>query len=420
MKRPRRIPGRSPIAGKRAAWLALTVAALFFLYEFVCRVEPSLAVHAIAARFGLNSGGVGGLSSLFFWVYAPMQIVVGLVLDRYGARRPLLLGALSCGVGVLLFAATASPTIAGIGRGLTGFGGAFAFVGALYVVHHWFSPGRFALLSGAVNAVGMCGAAVGAVALTGATGAFGWRPVFLVTGIAGLAIFAAMLAFLRDAPGSGDEAPNPSLLGTLREIIGERRTWLIALIGLLFYMPVNVYAGLWANAELTHDHGLPPVQTETVVSMIFWGMAAGSVASGALSDAISHRKWLVVGGAALAAPAYAAAIYGPFGSFQSLSLLLFAAGFFNGFQMLTFAMAKEGHREAITGSVIAFVNMIGIAGALIFQPLVGAMVDAAHGQFGAAMLTIPGCLIAAALMTLAVREMRHPDHVPAKRRAARA
>ena len=39
--------------------------------------------------------------------------------------------------------------------------------------------------------------------------------------------------------------------------------------------------------------------------------------------------------------------------------------------MLTFAMAKEGQANRLVGTVVAFVNMIGIAGALIFQPLVG-------------------------------------------------
>ncbi len=140
-----------------AAWTAFAVATLFFLYEFVCRIEPSLAAGSIAAHFGLKDAGFGTLSSLFFWVYAPMQIVVGLLLDHYGARRLVLLGTLACGLGVLAFAATGNPLVGGLGRAVTGFGAAFAFVGALFVVNHWFPPQRFAVLSGAVNGVGMLG-----------------------------------------------------------------------------------------------------------------------------------------------------------------------------------------------------------------------------------------------------------------------
>src|SRR5690242_21255361 len=82
-------PGR--VASDRrpsaAAWIAVSIAAAFFLYEFVTRIEPSLAAQSIENFYHLSDARFGTLSSLFFWVYAPMQIVVGLLLDRYGARR---------------------------------------------------------------------------------------------------------------------------------------------------------------------------------------------------------------------------------------------------------------------------------------------------------------------------------------------
>ncbi len=152
----------------RAAWTAFAIASAFFLFEFVTRIEPGLATDGIRGFYHLSDKGFGTLSSLFFWVYAPMQIVVGLLLDRYGARRFILLGSLLCALGVLLFTATPDPIISSIGRALTGFGASFAFVAALWLVNHWFLPQRFALLSGAVNAVGMLGTAIGGVILSDA------------------------------------------------------------------------------------------------------------------------------------------------------------------------------------------------------------------------------------------------------------
>ncbi len=71
----------------RAAWTAFWIASVYFLFEFVTRVEPSLSADAVSRHYHLTDAGFGTLASLFFWVYAPMQIVVGLLLDRYGARR---------------------------------------------------------------------------------------------------------------------------------------------------------------------------------------------------------------------------------------------------------------------------------------------------------------------------------------------
>ncbi len=392
------------------AWLAFATASLFFLFEFVARISPSLAPGQIREWFGLSGGGFSTLSSLFFWIYAPMQIVVGLAMDRFGARRLVLPAIAACASGVALFALTDLPLVAGIGRLLTGFGAAFAFVGALYVVNHRFPPARFALLSGVVNALAMIGTAVGAVWLSGLVTLAGWRPVFFAIAAAGAVILCLAVIFLHDAGDAPERIPGAHPLAPLRPLMRDGRVWLIALLGALYYMPVNVYGGLWGSAEVMADRGLGEAGAELAVSMIFWGMAAGSVASGWISDRLGHRKWLLFVSILLTAALYAAALFLPGLGLRALAALLFLAGLFNGAQMLTFAMAKEGHPQEVSGTIISFVNMIGIAGALVFQPLVGVMIDRAGGAFGAAMLTIPVCVLLAAALTLGVREKRHPDH----------
>ncbi len=400
-----------------AAWVAFAIGSTFFLFEFVTRVEPSLATHAIRAFYHLSEAGFGSLSSLFFWVYAPMQIAVGLLLDRYGVRRFVILGSLLCGLGVLTFAASHEPALGGLGRGLTGLGASFAFVAALWLVTHWFPPQRFAVLSGGVNAVGMLGTAIGGVGLSSLIGQLGWRAVFFGTGFVGLMIALTAWLFLREPASpaaNANSSPIEHVRRSLASVIGSPRIWMIAIIGMLFYMPVNVYGGLWGTTEMTKDHHFDAVTAQTVISMIFWGMAVGSVAGGWLSDLLGHRKWLVCSGSLLTGLAYAAAIYLPSSAFVE-GVLLFVAGFFGGLQMLTFAMAKESIASSLAGTAVAFVNMIGIAGALLFQPLVGFIADRSGGNFGLALATVPACLALAALAVVFLREYRHPDHQPQSR-----
>jgi len=54
------------MATSRAAWTAFWIASAFFLFEFVTRVEPSLAANSIARFYGLSNAGFGALASLFF------------------------------------------------------------------------------------------------------------------------------------------------------------------------------------------------------------------------------------------------------------------------------------------------------------------------------------------------------------------
>lgn len=400
-----------------AAWIAFAIASTFFLFEFVTRIEPGLATAAIAHFYGLSNADLGTLASLFFWVYAPMQIAVGVLLDRYGARRFVLIGSFTCAAGMLVFAATHSVFIGGFGRGLTGFGAAFAFVAALWLINHWFPPERFAVMSGAVNAVGMLGAAVGAVALSDVIAVAGWRAMFLGTGVVGMAIFVVALLFLREphSPAtSAATAPSEHIRQALAGVLGHHRIWIISIVSLLYYMPVNVYAGLWGTTELMKDHHLSRMSAETAVSMIFWGTAAGSIAGGWLSDALGHRKYLVFIGSVLTGLAYAGVLYLP-GSEVMVGALLFAAGFFGGFEILCFAMGKEGLPNRLAGTAVAFVNMVGIAGALIFQPLVGYIADLSGGDFHVALTSVPVCAGLAALLILTLPEYRHPEHRPGAR-----
>ncbi|QJF50729.1 MFS transporter [Roseobacter ponti] len=391
------------------AWMAFAIVSAFFLFEFVARIEPSLASEQIATWFNLSNGGFGTLSSIFFWIYAPMQLIVGLVLDRYGPRRFVVPAILIMSAGVALFAWTSDPIFAGVGRFLTGLGASFGFVSGLYVVNHWFAPSRFAVLSGAVNALGMLGTAIGAVALTRSIEQVGWQPVFYATAAAGVVLFFIAALFFHDNKDQ-TRGDGGSLIAPLRVVVSDGRIWWIAVLGALYYMPVSVFGGLWGKAELTAEHGLSSIKAETAISMIFWGMAIGSVAAGWVSDRIGHRKWIVVSNVVLAALAYSAAIYIGSTSVLFISVMLFFGGLFGGAQMLTFAMAKEGQPKAITGTVIAFVNMIGIAGALIFQPLIGSFIDMSGGAFGTALLTIPVCLVVSALMAIFVSEHIHEDH----------
>lgn len=395
--------------------LAFTLAALFFLFEFISRIAPSTATSLISDDLGLTSAGLGVYSSLFFWVYAPMQIVVGLLLDRWGARRFVVPAIALCAGGTALTGLAPNLAIAAIARVMTGFGASFAFVGALYVVNHWFAPKRFAMLSGLVNAVGMLGTAVGVVWLTALTHHIGWRPAFLTIGAFGAVLFILALLFYRDAPSAGDTDTHPNPIGPLKQIVKSPQVWLLSLVSALIYMPINVYGGLWGNEELVADHALSAVASETAVSMVFWGMALGSVLWGAVSDALGHRKWIIFAGSVAGMLAWGWVILGGSSNMLALSAALFLGGMFCGAQMLTYAMAKEGQDQNTVGTVTAFVNMIGIGAALVFQPLVGWLLDLSGNDHAVALSTVPICLGLSALAILALKE---PDQ-PHLRRARR-
>lgn len=136
-------------------WLFWGLAALFYCYGFFQRVAPSVMVGDLMRDFSVSAAVLGNLSAFYFYAYASVQLPVGVLVDRFGARRVLALAALACGAGSALFGMAANIEIAYLGRLLVGLGAAFTWVGALKLVSVWFPANRFAMVSGMTLMLGM-------------------------------------------------------------------------------------------------------------------------------------------------------------------------------------------------------------------------------------------------------------------------
>ena len=179
-------------------WLAWATASSFFFYAWIMRVAPSVMVEELMREFAVGAGVLGNLSAAYFYGYAGMQIPVGLLLDRFGPRRLITLAALCCAGGCVLFATGTTLTTVTAGRFLIGAGAAFSLVGSMVVAGQWFSPSRFALLSGLAMAMGMAGGVFGQAPLRLAVEATDWRTSNLTLALGGLIIGISAWLCVRD------------------------------------------------------------------------------------------------------------------------------------------------------------------------------------------------------------------------------
>ena len=139
--------------------------------------------------------------SAYLWVYAPMQLVVGLLIDRFGSRFPLAVAVHRMWHWIIAFRKRHQTAVdLGMGRGLQGFGSAFAFVGAIYVATVWCSPKRLALIIGLTTSVGMIGAIAGQAPVAAIAGEFGWQTVVRWGGLIGIGLGVVLLVFIPSRP----------------------------------------------------------------------------------------------------------------------------------------------------------------------------------------------------------------------------
>src|SRR5215468_1297019 len=175
------------------AWLLV---ALYYFYQYALRSAPSVMMPELTEAFGVNALGVSAIVGMFYYGYSPFSLVAGASLDRFGAKRMVPIGAAVVGIGALLFS-TGNVAAANIGRFLQGAGGAFALIGAVYLITKSFPASVAASFIGATQMFGMAGGSagqflVGPIIKSGVS----WDRFWIYAGCLGLVISIVLLILL--------------------------------------------------------------------------------------------------------------------------------------------------------------------------------------------------------------------------------
>lgn len=361
-------------------WLIWGLGAAFFFSEYFARVAPSIMVPQLMQTFQASALAIGSIAGFFYYAYISMQLLVGVLVDRFGPHRLLTLTAGICALGCFLFAVSHSLHLAQFSRLLMGFGAAFAFVGTLKLATIWFPANRFGLLAGLTQALGMLGAAVGEGPLATLVTHMGWRETMWLIGGILLLLTLLMGLFVRDKPTSKSEmyqAPSSpmSLKSSLLLVSRNPQTWINALASGFLYAPSAIFAELWGVSYLVHVYGIHTHVAAMAVSTIFVGWAVGGPFFGWLSDRIKLRRPIVVGSAILSLLFIGIALYVPKMPLPMLFTTLFLYGMSNTGVATTYAISTELNPREVAGTSVAFTNMGSILIGALFQPIVGWFLD---------------------------------------------
>src|ERR1700748_2323394 len=180
---------------QRAALAMLVVAGVI---NYVDRATLAVANPLIGDVLKLSSADMGYLLSAFLWAYAFAQLPTGAMVDKLWPRV-----LLTCGLSLWSFAQFLGGLVQNFGqffaaRLLLGVGEAPQFSTGARVVRDWFHPRDRGLATGIFNCASSLGTAIAVPVLTFLMLTFGWRIMFMIMGIAGLAMAAVWYVFYRN------------------------------------------------------------------------------------------------------------------------------------------------------------------------------------------------------------------------------
>jgi MFS family permease len=214
---------------------------------------------------------------------------------------------LTCGLSLWSFAQLLGGLVQGFGqffsaRLLLGVGEAPQFPTGARVVRDWFNPRDRGLATGIFNCASSLGTAIAVPLLTFLMLSFGWRVMFMIMGIAGLAMAAVWYVFYRnptEVPLTGDETayrthgdpPGQRTVVTFREwkqLFRFRTTWgmILGYFGCIYL--TWIYTA-WLPGYLEIERHMSVKFTGFAAAIPFAFGVVGGVLGGYLSDILVRR-----------------------------------------------------------------------------------------------------------------------------------
>jgi MFS family permease len=363
------------------------LAAAFYLYGFFQRVTPAALAHELSKELAPTATALGWLSATYFYCYAFMQLPSGLLADKFGPRRLFIAASAAAVVGTLLFAFADSFVTAAIGRGIIGGAAAVGWIGMLKLAAHWFSPQKFASVSGLSLAVGTLGAVLAGFPLRLLSDEYGWRIVVASSAGFALLLMLMFMLVLRDDPeerGYRSWSPAPQTEDALAKISIRESLAALPMRDLLFLClgqtavtgSMVMMAGLWGVPFLTTVFDIPARTATGFTSFMMVGFAIGSLIFGPWSDRIRQRKMPLLVGTGLVFLGFGLLASGiTLTSLWLTNLVLWLIGIAAGSMVISFAYGKDLVGGQKTATITACVNLSVTLGAIGLQPLFGAILD---------------------------------------------
>jgi len=277
---------RKGIPGPLIAVLVLLGLSVFINY--IDRGSLSIAAPMLKDEIRLSASQLGILLSAFFWTYACLQPFAGWIVDRLNVNWVFAAGFCLWSVATAV-TGTVHVFIALLAlRLLLGIGESIAFPSYSKIIALNYSEDHRGLANAVVASGLVLGPGFGMLFGGMLMGRVGWRPFFLVLGLASLLWLVPWIALMpkRQSTQRTRNTGAPSLL----EFIGLRSAW-GSCLGLFATNYISYFLITWLPFYLVRERGLSMDEMAKVGGVAYLLSAIFGVVAGWISD-----RWIASGG----------------------------------------------------------------------------------------------------------------------------
>ncbi|WP_235503384.1 MFS transporter [Aeromicrobium sp. Root495] len=367
-------------AGRSAVPIWLVGLSVYLLAVFH---RSSLAVAGLAAgdRFGISAAQLSTFVMLQLVVYAGMQIPVGLLLDRFGPRRLLILGTVILTLAQTGFAFADSYLVALVARVFVGLGDALTFVCVLRLVNTWFAPRRIPVVTQITGVTGQLGAVLAAAPMAWALREQGWTPTYLTAAGIGAVLLLLVVPVVHDSP-QERSASGPALAwSTIRSSLAASWAHPGTRLGFWTHFTTQFSATtlglLWGYPFFVRGEGRTPGEAGFLLTMLVLSlMVAGPLIGYLITREPWHRSSLVLGIVWSIVGAWTVVLVWPGNApWWLLLVLVVVTGIGGPASMIGFDFARSFNPPDRLGAATGIVNQAGFVASLVLVLAIGFVLD---------------------------------------------
>jgi predicted MFS family arabinose efflux permease len=264
--------------------------ALGYFLSYLFRTVNAVIAPDLVRDVGVDPASLGLLTSAYFLAFAAFQLPLGVLLDRYGARRVEAALLLFAAAGAFVFARAETLTGLMLGRALIGLGVSACLMAAFKAFTLWFPPERLPLANGIQMISGGIGALAATTPVELSLQYTDWRGVFLI--LSGVTIVAAVCVFLvvpeKEGTQSGETLREQ--LSGIRRVFTSRIFWTIAPWAVAAQAAYLSISGLWSGPWLRDIANYDRKAVANTLMGVALAMIAGYFTFGALAERLARRS----------------------------------------------------------------------------------------------------------------------------------
>ena len=268
---------------QKIIFIFLPFACGYFL-SYLYRSTNAVLAPYLSNDLNLNAEQLGLITSAYFLTFGLFQLPLGVLLDKFGARKVQSILFLIAATGAILFSLGNDVWSLVTARGLIGLGVSGALMAAFKAFAVWFPKERLPLLIGLFMSAGGMGAIVASTPLEMALQVTDWRGVYLFLGI--VTIFVGLLIFFvvpEKKEDSDNEKPLP-VLKVLKNIYTSYAFWRIGPLSGIAGGTGLAILGLWAGPWLSDIGKFNKNEIANILFISTIMMTIGTTSLGIITD----------------------------------------------------------------------------------------------------------------------------------------